>query len=99
MAHRTIRWFTGQDTVQCLVHAMSVARWGLEQLTAEVLCPVAAPDSPMAHRTCPVRSDFVALTSDFFTMRFYCSTQSIVGASVRCFVGSPDMSGAHRIVW
>jgi hypothetical protein len=23
-----------------------------------------APDSPMAHRTCPVRSDFAALTTD-----------------------------------
>jgi hypothetical protein len=58
MAHRIVRWCTGQDTVHCLVPATSVDHWGLEQLTVEVFCLLAAPDSP-------VRSDFVALTSDF----------------------------------
>jgi hypothetical protein len=43
---------------------MPAARWGLERLTVEVLCPVVALDSPVAHRTCPMRSDFAALTSD-----------------------------------
>jgi hypothetical protein len=58
MAHRTVRWCIGQDTVQFPVRATSATRWGLEQLTVEALCPVAAPDSPVAHQTCLVRSDF-----------------------------------------
>jgi hypothetical protein len=36
---------------------MSADRWGLERLTVEVLCPLAAPDSSM-------RSDFAAVTSN-----------------------------------
>jgi hypothetical protein len=60
VVHRTVRWCTGQDIVQCPVRATSAARWGLERLTVEALCHVAALDSPVAHRTCPVRSDFVA---------------------------------------
>jgi hypothetical protein len=40
-----------------------------------------------------------SLTSYFCTVRFYCLPQSIVGASDRCSVGSPDSpvnySGAH----
>jgi hypothetical protein len=40
------------------VRATSAHRWGSERLTFEVFCPLAAPDSPVAHRTCPVRSDF-----------------------------------------
>jgi hypothetical protein len=55
------RWRTGHATVQCPVRATSAARWGLEQLTVEVLCLLTAP------------SDFAALTSHFCTMRFYCS--------------------------
>jgi hypothetical protein len=58
MAHRTVQWCTGHGTVHCPVRATSADRWGLERLTIEVLCPPAAPDSP-------VRSDFVVLTSDF----------------------------------
>jgi hypothetical protein len=34
-------------------------RWCLERLTVEVLCLVVASDSPVAHRTCSVRSDFL----------------------------------------
>jgi hypothetical protein len=37
---------------------MSAHRWGLERLTVEVLCPLAAPDSPVC-------SDFAVLTSEF----------------------------------
>jgi hypothetical protein len=51
MAHRTVQWCTGQGTVHCSVPATSAHRWGLELLTVEVFCPLAAPDSP-------VRSDF-----------------------------------------
>jgi hypothetical protein len=40
--------------------AISAHRWGLEWLTIGVLCPVVAPDSPVPHRTCRVRSDFTA---------------------------------------
>jgi hypothetical protein len=72
-AHRTVRWCTGQGTVHCLMPATSAYRWGLELLTVEFFCPLAAPDSPVAHQTCLVRSDFAALTSDFCTVRFYCS--------------------------
>jgi hypothetical protein len=98
MAYRAVRWCTGHDTIQCPVRAMSAARWGLERLTVQVLCIVVAPDSPVAHRTCPVRSDFAAwlLTSVLCTI--YLTSQSIVGASDRCSVGTPNMSGAHRTV-
>jgi hypothetical protein len=51
-AHRTIRWCNGHCIVHCPVRATSAGHWGLELLTVEVLCPLAAPDSP-------VRSDFV----------------------------------------
>jgi hypothetical protein len=57
---RCCRWRIGQDTVQCPVHATSATRWGFERLIVGVLCPVAAPDSPVAHQTCPVRSDFLS---------------------------------------
>ena len=68
------------------------ARWGLERSTVGTLCPVAAPNSPVAHRTCPVRSDFAA-----WHLTLYCSRP--MSAGYRCSVGSPDMSGAHRTVW
>jgi hypothetical protein len=80
------------------VRAMSAARWGLERLTVTVLCPVVVPDSPVAHRICPVRSDFAALTSDFCIMRFYCSRSRPLSVGDRCSIGSPGMSGAHRTV-
>jgi hypothetical protein len=51
--------------------AMSADRWGLERLTGEVFCPLAAPDSLVAHRTCPVRSDIAALTFDFCTVHLF----------------------------
>jgi hypothetical protein len=60
MAHRTIWWSTRHGIIQCPVRATSAARWGLERLIVEVLCLVAAPDSPVADQTCPVRSDFTA---------------------------------------
>jgi hypothetical protein len=64
------QWRTGQFggaldrvmfTVRCLPRQHTV--WGLERLTVEVLCALAAPDSPVTHRTCSVRSDFYS--SDF----------------------------------
>jgi hypothetical protein len=61
MAHRTVRWCTGYNTVYCSVSATSADRWGLERLTVEVHCALTAPDSP-------VRSDFAALTSYFCTV-------------------------------
>jgi hypothetical protein len=56
-AHRTVQWCTRQVlfTVRCAPHQH--ARWGLERLIVEVVCPVVAPDSP-------VHSVFSALTSD-----------------------------------
>jgi hypothetical protein len=98
MAYRTVQWCTRQSTVHCMVCAMSAHRWGLERLTVEVLCLLAAPDSPVAHRTCPVHSDFAALTSDFCTVRFYSSRSQPLSASDRCPIGSSDMSGVHQIV-
>jgi hypothetical protein len=62
-AHRTFRWCTQHAlfTVRCVPRQH--ARWGLEQLDRWNPCPVAASDSPVPHRTCPVCSDFFALTS------------------------------------
>jgi hypothetical protein len=71
MAHRTIRWCTGQGTIHCPVPATSADRWGLERLTIEVFCPLAPPDSPVAHHTCPVRFDFAALTSDLHIVHLF----------------------------
>jgi hypothetical protein len=100
MAQRTVRWCTGHDIVHCPVPTTSADRWGLEWLTVEVLCPLAAPDSPVAYQTCLVCSDFTTLTSDFYTMRFLLFTQSTIRALDRCSVGSPDMSNAHRrVLW
>jgi hypothetical protein len=105
MAHQTVRWCAGQDTVQCPVRAMSAAHWGLERLTVESLCPIAAPDSSVAHWTCPVRSDFAAwhLTTVLCTVDL--TSQSTVALSclllrwltghVRCTPNSPvNYSGA-----
>jgi hypothetical protein len=50
-AHRTVRWCTGHCTIHCPVRATLAERSGLELLTVEVFCPLAAPDSPVAHRT------------------------------------------------
>jgi hypothetical protein len=44
---RCCRWHAGHGTVHCPVRAISADRWGLEQLTVEVPCPLAAPDSPV----------------------------------------------------
>jgi hypothetical protein len=94
-AYRTVWWRTGQVlfTARCVPHQH--VRWGLERSTVETLCPVAASDNPVSHRTCPVRSDFAAwhLTC---TMHF-CSWP--LSAGYRCSVGSLDMSGAHRTIW
>jgi hypothetical protein len=77
---------------------MSAARWGLEQLTVEVLCLLAAPDSPVAHQICPVRSDFAALISDFCTMRFYCSRSRPLVHLTVAPLAHWTLSGAHRTV-
>jgi hypothetical protein len=49
-AYQTVRWCTGHDIVHCPVPATSEDCWGLEWLTVEVPCPLAAPDSPVAHQ-------------------------------------------------
>jgi hypothetical protein len=85
-AHRKVRWCTRHGTVHCPVRAMLADCWGLEWLTVEVLCPLAAPDSP-------VRSDLAVLTSDFCTV--HCSLVSAVDRWVHLTVAPL----AHRIVW
>jgi hypothetical protein len=62
--HRTLWWCTGHDTSHSLVPATSADHWGLEWLTIEVLCPIVAPDSPVAQRTvrCVLTSQFWLLT-------------------------------------
>jgi hypothetical protein len=82
-AHRTDQWCTRHDTVHCPVRATSADRWGLERLTVEVLCPLAAPD-------CPVRSDLAVLTSDFCTVHCSVVSSRPLGAVNRFSVGSPD---------
>jgi hypothetical protein len=64
MAHWIVWWCTQQGIVQCPVSATSAAHWGLERLTVEVLCLLAAPDSPV------VRSDFSVLPSDCVLFTF-----------------------------
>ena len=95
MAHRTVRWCTGQGTVQCQVRATSAALWGLERLTVEVLCLVAAPDSPVAHWTCPVRPDTVALTSDCTLFTFVVNRCAQVTIAL---LAHRTLSGAHQTV-
>jgi hypothetical protein len=75
---------TEHGTVHCPVPATSADRWGLERLTVEVSCPLAALDSP-------VRSDFAALTSDFCTAHCaLCTTVDRWAQFDCCSVGSPD---------
>jgi hypothetical protein len=76
-AHRTVWWCTEHDTVHCPVRATSADRWGLEQLTVEVFCPLAAPDSLVC-------SDFAALTSDLRTV--HCSYDIAVDRWVQLVV-------------
>jgi hypothetical protein len=85
-AHRTVRWCTGHGTVHYLVRATSADRWGLEQLTVEVLCPLVAPNSP-------VRSDFAVLTSDFYSV--HCTVVSVIDRWAQLTVAPL----AHRTVW
>jgi hypothetical protein len=59
-AHRTVRWCTGHSTVHCTVSATLADRWGLERLTVEVLCLLAAPDSPVYPDIWRLISDFCA---------------------------------------
>jgi hypothetical protein len=99
-AHRTVRWCTRHDTVHCLVPATSADHWGLEWLTIEVFCPVAAPDSPMACRTvrCVLTSKLWLLTSALYGFTVHRSRP--LRAVDRCSVGSSDSpmnySGASR---
>jgi hypothetical protein len=89
-AHRTVWWCTRHSTVHYPVSATSADRWILELLTIEVLCPLAAPDSPVAHWTVPciLTLQFWLLTSALST--FPLSALSIVGKVDHCSVGSPD---------
>jgi hypothetical protein len=80
---------TRHGTVHCRVRAMSADHWGLEWLTVEVLCPLAAPDSP-------VRYDFVVLTSALYTV--HPSAQSTVRHRWPLLRWITGQSGAHRIV-
>jgi hypothetical protein len=42
---------TRHCTVHYLVRATSTDRWGLEQLSVEIICPCGTQDSPVAHWT------------------------------------------------
>jgi hypothetical protein len=72
---------TRHGTVHCPVHATSADHWGLEWLTVEVLCPLAAPDSLVAHRAvrCVLTSLIWLLTCALFTVHL--TLQSTVGRS------------------
>jgi hypothetical protein len=89
-AYRTVRWCIGHGTVQCPVRATSADHWGLERLTVEVLCPLAAPDSSVAHRTVQC-----VLTLQFWLLLFslYCGQRS--WPLLRWLIGQ---SGAYRRV-
>jgi hypothetical protein len=88
MAHRTVRWCTGHGTIQCPVHATSAAHWGLERLTVEVLCLLAAPDSP-------VRPDIAALNSDCALFTFAVDRCAQVTIAP---LAHQTLSGAHQTV-
>jgi hypothetical protein len=51
---------TGHDIVHRPMPTTSADCWGLERLTVEVLCPLVAPDSLVAHRIfrCVLTSQF-----------------------------------------
>jgi hypothetical protein len=97
-AHRIVQWCTGHGTVQCPVHALSANRWGLELPTVEVLCPLPALDSPVAHRTfrcvLTLQTDFWLLHWSVFTVQ----RSRPLGEVDRCSVGSLDSLVAHRTV-
>ena len=95
MAHRTVRWCTGHDTVQCPVRAMSAAHWGLEQLIVEVLCLLAAPESLVAHQTYSVRSNFAALTFDYAMFTFVVDRCAHLTVAL---LAHWTLSGAHHTV-
>jgi hypothetical protein len=100
VAHETVRWHIGQPLFIVWCTPRQRTRWGLELLTVGTLCPFAAPDNPVPHRTCPVTSDFCALTSTR-----HCS--SLFPFAVECWSAvtvaplAPDSplnySGAHLV--
>jgi hypothetical protein len=91
MAHRTVRWCTGQGTVHiwCLPHQQTIGVWSSWPLKSFVF---------LLHRTvwCILTSHLWLLTSTLCTFLLF--MQSTVGVSDRCSIGSPDMSGAHSTV-
>jgi hypothetical protein len=89
-AHRTVRWCIGQPLfiVRCVPRQH--ARWGLERLDRWNPCPVVAPDSPVPHQTCPVRSDFFALNSATHCSQLFTFGRRPLVTGYRCSVGSPD---------
>jgi hypothetical protein len=104
-AHRTVRWCTEQGTVHCPVCATSARPlgFGADDRWNPLSCSCtrqsgATPD--MSGATPDMSGVLWLLCSDlchalFTTVHF---RQTTVGAGYRCFVGSPDMSGAHRTV-
>jgi hypothetical protein len=87
-AHWTVRWCTRYSTVHCPVSATSVDRWGLELLTVEVFCPLAASDSLVAHRTvqCVLTLQFSLLLYLLFRRQ----RSRRLGEVDHCSIGSPD---------
>jgi hypothetical protein len=74
---------------------MLATSWGLEWLTIEVLCLLAALDSLVAHRTCPVRPDIAALTFDRALFTFAVDRCAQVMAAP---LAHRTLSGAHWTV-
>jgi hypothetical protein len=62
------------------------------------LCPVAAPDSPVAHQTCPVCSNLLLWLLTVHYSLHCLLLQSTVACSGRCSTGSPNISYTHRTV-
>jgi hypothetical protein len=89
-AHRTVERCTEHSIVHCPVSATSADRWGLELLTVEVFCPLAASDSPVAHRT--VRCVLTLQTDFWLLMCWLCCSQRSrpLGEVDRCSVVSSD---------
>jgi hypothetical protein len=83
VAHRTI-------TVHCSVSAMSARPLGFGAVDRWSPLPFAAPDSPVAHQTCPVTSDFAALTSARYCSSLFICAVDRWRVGSRCSDGSPD---------
>jgi hypothetical protein len=76
--------------VHCPVLATSARSLGFGGVDHWNPCPIVAPDSLVPHRTCPVCSDFSALSSAAHCSPLFTFGRRSLALGSRCSVGSPD---------